>query len=42
MNIIFFDMEGPLSIHDNTRALMKLIPNGNSILDVIRRYDRQR
>jgi len=42
MKLIFFDMEGPLSIHDNMRALMKLIPNGNAIFDVVRRYDRQR
>ena len=42
MNLIFFDMEGPLSIHDNTRALMKLIPNGDAIMDAVRRYDRQR
>ena len=42
MNLIFFDMEGPLSIHDNTRALMKLIPNGSAIMDAVRRYDRQR
>jgi len=42
MNLIFFDMEGPLSIHDNTRALMKLIPNSNAIMDAVRRYDRQR
>lgn len=42
MNLIFFDMEGPLSIHDNMRALMKLIPNGNAIFDIVRRYDRQR
>ena len=42
MNLIFFDMEGPLSIHDNIRALMKLIPNGGAIMDAVRRYDRQR
>ncbi|MEA1958761.1 MAG: hypothetical protein U9N44_03685 [Chloroflexota bacterium] len=42
MSLIFFDMEGPLSTHDNIRALMKLIPNGSDILEVIRRYDRQR
>ena len=42
MNLIFFDMEGPLSIHDNTRALMKLIPNGSAIFEVVRRYDCQR
>jgi predicted HAD superfamily phosphohydrolase len=42
MNLIFFDMEGPLSIHDNMRAIMNLIPDGNAIYDVIRRYDRQR
>ena len=42
MNLIFFDMEGPLSIHDIMRALMKLIPNGSAIFDIVRRYDRQR
>jgi len=42
MNLIFFDMEGPLSIHDNMRALMNLIPNGSAIFDIVRRYDRQR
>jgi len=42
MNLVFFDMEGPLSIHDNTRALMNLIPNGSAIMDAVRRYDRQR
>jgi len=42
MKLIIFDMEGPLSIHDNTRALMKLIPNGDAIMDAVRRYDRQR
>ena len=42
MNLIFFDMEGPLSIRDNTRALMKLIPNGSAIMETVRRYDRQR
>jgi len=42
MTLIFFDMEGPLSIHDNMRALMKLIPDGSAIFDIVRRYDRQR
>jgi len=42
MNLIFFDMEGPLSLHDNMRALMKLIPNGTAIFEIVRRYDRQR
>lgn len=42
MNLIFFDMEGPLSIHDNMRALMRLVPNGDVIFDTVRRYDRQR
>jgi predicted HAD superfamily phosphohydrolase len=42
MKLIFFDMEGPLSIHDNTRALMNLIPNGSAIMEAVRRYDRQR
>ena len=42
MNLVFFDMEGPLSMHDNTRAIMKLIPNVSAIMDAVRRYDRQR
>lgn len=33
-------MEGPLSIHGNARELMKLLPDGALLFDVIRRYDR--
>jgi len=39
MNIIFFDMEGPLSIQDNAYELMKLFPNGGQVFEVISRYD---
>ena len=38
-NLIFFDLEGPLSPQDNAYELMKLIPNGASIFEVISRYD---
>lgn len=33
-------MEGPLSIHGNAYELMKLLPSGEQVFDVIRRYDR--
>ncbi len=33
-------MEGPLSIHGNAYELMKLLPNGEQVFDVIRRYER--
>ena len=39
MNLIFFDMEGPLSIQDNAYELMKLFPSGGDIFEVISRYD---
>jgi energy-converting hydrogenase A subunit R len=39
MNFIFFDLEGPLSPQDNAYELMKLIPNGARIFEVISRYD---
>lgn len=39
MNLIFFDMEGPLSIQDNAYELMRLFPNGGDIFEVISRYD---
>jgi len=39
-NLIFFDMEGPLSIHGNAYELMKLLPNGGQIFEVVRQYDR--
>lgn len=38
-NLIFFDMEGPLSIQDNACEMMKLFPNGEHIFQVIKRYD---
>lgn len=39
MNPICFDLEGPLSPQDNAYDLMKLIPNGDQIFEVISRYD---
>jgi len=39
MNLIFFDMEGPLSIQDNAYELMKLFPDGGQVFEVISRYD---
>ena len=39
MNFICFDLEGPLSPHDNAYELMKLFPNGDKIFEVISRYD---
>ncbi len=33
-------MEGPLSIHGNAYELMKLLPNGGQIFEVVRQYDR--
>ena len=39
MNLIFFDMEGPLSVQDNAYELMKLFPNGGQVFEVISRYD---
>ena len=38
-NLIFFDMEGPLSIQDNACEMMKLFPNGEHIFEIIKRYD---
>ena len=38
-NLIFFDMEGPISIHGNAYELMKLLPNGGQIFEVARQYD---
>ena len=40
MNLIFFDMEGPLSIQDNACEMMKVFPHGGQIFDVVKRYDR--
>ncbi len=39
MNFISFDLEGPLSPQDNAYELMKSIPNGGHIFEVISRYD---
>jgi len=38
MNLICFDLEGPLSPQDNAYQLMKLFPNGDRIFEVISRY----
>jgi len=39
MNLICFDLEGPLVPQDNAYELMKLFPNGDKIFQVISRYD---
>ncbi len=39
MNLIFFDLEGPLSPQDNAYELMKLFPRGGEVFEVISRYD---
>ncbi len=39
MNLICFDLEGPLAPQDNAYKLMKLFPNGDKIFQVISRYD---
>ena len=36
---ICFDLEGPLSPHDNAYDLMKLIPGGDRVFETISRYD---
>jgi len=41
MNLIFFDMEGPLSIQDNAHEMMEMFPSGGRIFDLVKRYDRQ-
>ena len=38
-NFICFDLEGPLSPQDNAYELMKLIPQGSSLFELISRYD---
>jgi len=38
-NFIGFDLEGPLSPQDNAYDLMKLIPQGDKIFELISRYD---
>lgn len=37
--LIFFDLEGPLTPQDNAYELMKLIPRGGEIFEVLSRYD---
>ncbi|MFH1722375.1 MAG: hypothetical protein ABH950_07215 [Candidatus Altiarchaeota archaeon] len=39
MNVICFDLEGPLSPQDNAFEVMGLIPNGKKIFEVLSRYD---
>jgi energy-converting hydrogenase A subunit R len=39
MNLICFDLEGPLAPQDNAYELMKLFPRGAKIFEVISRYD---
>jgi energy-converting hydrogenase A subunit R len=39
MNLICFDLEGPLAPQDNAYELMKLFPGGDRIFEVISRYD---
>jgi energy-converting hydrogenase A subunit R len=39
VNIICFDLEGPLSPQDNAYELMKLFPKGDKVFEVISRYD---
>jgi energy-converting hydrogenase A subunit R len=39
MNLICFDLEGPLVPQDNAYELMKLFPHGGKIFEVISRYD---
>ncbi len=38
-NPICFDLEGPLCLKDNAYELMKMIPRGDTIFEVISRYD---
>ena len=40
MNLLFLDMEGPLSIQDNAYEMMELFPDGGRIFDLVKRYDR--
>jgi energy-converting hydrogenase A subunit R len=39
MNLIGFDLEGPLAPQDNAYELMRLFPGGGKIFEVISRYD---
>jgi energy-converting hydrogenase A subunit R len=38
-NYICFDLEGPLSPQDNAYDLMKLVPQGGTLFELISRYD---
>ena len=39
INLICFDLEGPLAPQDNAYELMKLFPHGDRIFETISRYD---
>jgi len=39
MNLICFDLEGPLAPQDNAYELMKLFPGGDKFFELISRYD---
>jgi energy-converting hydrogenase A subunit R len=39
MKLICFDLEGPLTPQDNAYELMKLVPRGGKIFEVLSRYD---
>ncbi len=39
MNVICFDIEGPLATQDNAYELMKLFPDGGKVFEIISRYD---
>jgi energy-converting hydrogenase A subunit R len=39
MNLICFDLEGPLAPQDNAYDLMNLFPHGGKVFEVISRYD---
>ena len=39
MNVICLDLEGPLTPQDNAYELMKLLPRGGRIFEVLSRYD---
>ncbi|GAI19474.1 unnamed protein product, partial [marine sediment metagenome] len=39
VNLICFDLEGPLAPQDNAYELMKLFPDGDKIFETISRYD---
>jgi len=39
MNLICFDLEGPLAPQDNAYELMKLFPRGGKIFEIVSRYD---